>query len=267
VNIWSKLDFVNFELYVEKSRWKERSSSTPAHVTSLLCSCRQTCAEAMPIFHQHIPLYFRKFPCYMVSPPPMPAVEVFEMRHFNRACQSVQSVILPDVLGMVRSIANDEARTFFSNLPNLRTLTIYESCDAWDFRVGWEAWSSKVYGSGVTKETSIAEQRQYAMDLINSYHSQPTQQGILDRSWLFDAPRDFTLIHQGFVNSTEVCVSPHIAWHANLVHSFVLQKCYQLRHTSRSPSALEVTPLSNWNRKMSGGSAKGIRDTRLGRNI
>jgi hypothetical protein len=270
VNVWSKYDWDDFveRLYVEKSRWREGSSSKPAHVTSLLCSCRQICAEAMPIFHQHVPLYFRSFPWYMVSPPPMPSVglEVFEMRHFDRACRNVQSVILPDDLGMVRSIANDEARTFFSNLPNLRTLTIYESCDAWDLRVGFEALSSKVYGSGVAKETSIAKQRQSAMDFINDYHSQPPQYGTLDHSWLFDGRRDFTLIHQGFVNSTEVCVSVHIAWHANLAHSFVLRQCYQLRQISHSPSAREVTPLSNWNRKMSGGSAKGVRDMRLGRN-
>jgi hypothetical protein len=159
VDIWHDIYQHRWDaLYLEKSWWGERSSSKPQHVPSLLRTSRQIYAEAIPIFYQHVPIFFRDVSCKTYSPVEPCWKEACKMQHFARAAKGVKSVMLCYNLALLAVSLSDmnpiSPQCFSADFPCLQTLTIYEPSNAWFYL-------------DLDKEIPIAKQRQLLMNRIN----------------------------------------------------------------------------------------------------
>jgi hypothetical protein len=189
VHVWENVDRP-YRFYLACSGSGASLSSKPQDTTSLLRLCRQVYAEAISIFHQHVPLLFKIIPCrpdrYMPD-----WLRLIGLTDFRKASLGLKSMILPMRLALALFSSRD-AQHLLGDFPQLQTLVIYDSCDASDV----PARSSSSFTAG---------RRGRTMGWINRRCMNRYPRAGLDFRMLYSNERSYTIIHQAFVTTAEVC--------------------------------------------------------------
>lgn len=186
VDVWEDGD--DFELYLMTWEAKLPSSSPLLHATSLLQICHQVHAEVIPIFYRLVPLYLQDVPFNLRAPfPTKNWLQKFTLNHFEQAPRGVQSVIVPMKLACEIHTGSKDPANLLRHFPNLRTLTIYDSCDAWDVQF-----------------RHPRDTRDSVVDGIEQFYVASPVGYFTGRGYAYGAGRSYTLVHQAFVNTSEV---------------------------------------------------------------